>query len=165
MEFTREEKKKKAEVENAVSAGKEEMERALAALTKEHEQRIRSLEVQHLKTAESLQNQIEEKAILSGCGASSSTVRAPVCTVSEAQLRQSLAEAKEEIKAFKEQVRLKVHMLLSLRHASGGLNASTRNACIHTAPRGMILHDFVHRSLCDKLGWARASSWPDSNWN
>lgn len=97
MEFEREEKKKKAEVENAITAGKEEMERALAALTEKHEQRIRNL-----------QNQIEEKTILSGCGASSSTLRAPVCTVSEAQLRQSLTEAKEEIKAFKEQVRLKV---------------------------------------------------------
>lgn len=107
MEFSRAEKKRKMEVESAVTAGKEEMERALAALAEEQEQRIRSLQVQHEEKMESLKNQYEEKAILCGVPASSSP-SVPICTVSEAQLRQSLTEAKETIKALKEQVKLKV---------------------------------------------------------
>ena len=47
-----------------------------------------------------LKSQYEEKMIRFS---SSSASRAPTCTVSESQLRQSLTEAKEEIQALKEQ--------------------------------------------------------------
>lgn len=105
VELVKEDKRRKADVENAITAGKEETEHALRALSENHAQRIKALEMQQQKKEENLKNQYEEKLILFGSSSSSVT---PVCTVSEAQLKQSLAEAKEEIKALKEQVKDKV---------------------------------------------------------
>ena len=105
IELVKEEKRRKADVENAVTAGKEETERALRAHSENHAQRIKALELQQQKREENLKNQYEEKMILFGSSSASVT---PVCTVSEAQLKQSLAEAKDEIKALREQVKEKV---------------------------------------------------------
>ena len=87
-------------MEEVVSKGKEEMEKAVEKMRQDNELRIKILEEQHSKKEAQLKSQYEEKMILFS---SSSTLRAPACTVSESQLRQSLNEAKEEIQALKQQ--------------------------------------------------------------
>jgi len=87
-------------VDEIVSNSKEETGKAIEKLRQDNELRIKSLEEQHSKKQAQLKSQYEEKMILFS---SSSASRAPTCTVSESQLRQSLTEAKEEIQALKEQ--------------------------------------------------------------
>ena len=87
-------------MDEIVSNSKEETGKAIEKLRQDNELRIKSLEEQHSKKQAQLKSQYEEKMILFS---SSSASRAPTCTVSESQLRQSLTEAKEEIQALKEQ--------------------------------------------------------------
>ena len=94
------EKRRKREVDEIISSSKEEMGKAIEKLRQDNELRIKSLEEQHSKKQMQLKSQYEEKMILFS---TSSASRAPTCTVSESQLRQSLIEAKEEIQALKEQ--------------------------------------------------------------
>ena len=87
-------------MDEIISSSKEEMGKAIEKLRQDNELRIKSLEEQHSKKQVQLKSKYEEKMILFS---SSSVSRAPTCTVSESQLRQSLNEAKEEIQALKEQ--------------------------------------------------------------
>lgn len=110
VELVKEEKLKKKEVEEAVSSGREEMQRALHQAREEAETRIKDLEEQHAKKEALVKSQYEEKMILFS---SSTSSRAPAtCTVSEAQLKQSLAEAKEEIKELSKLNKLQVRPML-----------------------------------------------------
>jgi chaperonin cofactor prefoldin len=89
-------------VKEVVSKSKEEMDKAIEKMRQDNELRIKTLEEQHSKKEAQLKSQYEEKMILFS---SSSSLRAPACTVSESQLRQSLNEAKEEIQALKQQAK------------------------------------------------------------
>jgi hypothetical protein len=109
VELVKEEKLKKKDVDEAMSSGREEMQRALDQAREEAETRIKNLEEQHAKKELALKAAFEEKMILFS---SSTSSRAPTtCTVSEAQLKQSLAEAKEEMKVLKELNKLQVRLM------------------------------------------------------
>ena len=106
VELIREEKRRKKDVEEAVSSSRAEVQKALDKMHEETEHRIRALDEQHSKRETLLKSQYEEKMILFSSSASESSRTA--YTVSEAQLKQSLAEAKDEIRALQEQIKLKV---------------------------------------------------------
>jgi hypothetical protein len=107
VELIREEKRRKKDVEDAVSSSRAEVQKALDKTHEETEHRIRALNEQHSKRETLLKSQYNEKMILFSSSASESSRTA--CTVSEAQLKQSLAEAKDEIRALQEQIKLKVY--------------------------------------------------------
>ena len=106
-ELTREEMRRKTEVDDATKAGREEMDRALHTLRQEKALELKTLEDLHSKKLAMLKREYDEKMILFSASA---PTRAPsACiTVSEAQLKQSLQEARCEIEVLKDKLKMKV---------------------------------------------------------